>query len=573
MISTVWSIINSKDNSSPAILAPYGNPLTYGEFKSQALHTAYQLYNYGLNKDSKVAIVAYGPEMAVMTMAAMSFFVANPFSLNSKARELEKYFQLCDPSVLVAMEGCQEALEAAKNVRIPIIYLKQRHNGFVGSFSLFNQHSRELNAKEAAITFPSPDDRSLFLLTSGATADPKVVLLKHRNLYAAAKGLAEDMGLNSKDMGLNPGMPLHHAGALCVNLLTSFYAGGSVYLLPEWGGGKSFANTITQNPITWMSGIDGHYRSIALSCKTDGGYRNMVKNHQMKVLRIGSTPSTGELIDMIANTFPNARPFVGYGLTEAPGYIGYMLTPDDIAEHRKSKNNNGFLCRLPHSGLDIKIIGDDGNPVPEGTPGEMVIKGSKVTDGYLVTPSNPQVNEASYTADGYLKTGDLVVQRNVALYLVGRCKDVIRYHAETIIPAEVEDVLKSHEPLLKDRPVYVFGIPNKLDEYARQAVAVVIQLDEESLSDKGKVNALCSNLKTICQDNLQGFKIPTVWIFTDKVPTAGQLNKITRNNMHNAFGLRDMDQVGKVRRELSSFTGPLIWLKNQLQASEVIVRG
>ncbi len=556
MSKTVWDIINSKQDGGLAVLAPYREPLTYGGFKAQILHTTNQLYNYGLDEESRVGVVVHGAEMGVMTMAAMSFFVANPFSVMNKADELEKYFRLCGTKILVTSESCPDALAAAENVGIPVIYLRQRIKGSVGSFSLFNRDGQELKAGQSAIIHPSAEDYSLFLLTSGTTSDPKVVPIRHRNLYASAKGLAEDMGLNSGDMALNPGMPLHHAGGLGVNFLTSFYVGGSVYLLPDWQGGRGFADIITENPITWMTAIDGHYRAIAKNCTHDVDYAGKVRNSRIKVYRIGSTPSTGELVGMVTDMLPNARPLAGFGMTEATGYIGYQLTDEDIASHRQSQNNEGFLCRLPRNGVDIKIIGADGNPVLDGTPGELVIRGDKVITEYLVTPSDPDVNQNSFTSDGYLKTGDLVVERDGVLYIVGRCKDTIRVNAQTVIPAEVEEVLKRHE-LLKNRPVYVFGIPHNK---SGQAVGVVIQVEGEYFSEPEKRHALYGELKRMCQMSLESFKVPGVWVIADQVPTAGLLGKISRSNLHMAFELHKLEDIQSPRKG-SSFL--LTWSTHQ----------
>jgi acyl-CoA synthetase (AMP-forming)/AMP-acid ligase II len=133
----------------------------------------------------------------------------------------------------------------------------------------------------------------------------------------------------------------------------------------------------------------------------------------------------------------------------------------------------------------MRLIDDDDQDVPEGQPGEAIVRGPTVTKGYI---NNPEADKESFI-DGWFRTGDILQQRNGLWYVTDRKKELIKYKGLQVAPAELEGLLLSH-PLIEDAAV--IGVPYQGTEAPR---AYVVLADKKNpLSEKEIMDFVASKL-------------------------------------------------------------------------------
>jgi acyl-CoA synthetase (AMP-forming)/AMP-acid ligase II len=186
-----------------------------------------------------------------------------------------------------------------------------------------------------------------------------------------------------------------------------------------------------------------------------------------------------------------------YGMTEA--------------SHQMSSNPLPPAARVPGSvgvptGTEIDIMDGDGVALPDGIPGEVVIRGPGVMSGYV---NNPAATAEAFFGD-WFRTGDRGVLRDGYLYLVGRIKEMIIRGGENIAPAEIEQVLTGHPGV---RDAVCFGIP---DEKYGELVAAAVTLAPGPGTTAAEPKALIEPKAPIepkaliehCREHLAPFKVP-----------------------------------------------------------------
>jgi len=152
------------------------------------------------------------------------------------------------------------------------------------------------------------------------------------------------------------------------------------------------------------------------------------------------------------------------------------------------------------TGLDIAIFDEDGKSMPDGAPGEVVIRGPNVMRGY---ENNPQANAGAFV-DGWFRTGDLGVLDNAGyLRLIGRLKELINRGGEKIAPREIDEVLEAHPAV---REAVAFGVPHPT--WGEEVAAAVV------LSG----TATEKELLAYCRERLADFKVPRRLHIVESIP-------------------------------------------------------
>ena len=161
-----------------------------------------------------------------------------------------------------------------------------------------------------------------------------------------------------------------------------------------------------------------------------------------------------------------------YGLTECP-----MITFASPSDSDEVRANTAGKAR---QGGEIKIVDADGNRVPTGTPGEILVRGPMLTMGY----ADESLNAAAFDAEGWFRTGDLGSLDAVGnVNISGRVKDVIIRNMENVSPAEVEQLLTDH-PAISD--LAVIGLPDERTGERVVAVVMLVQGATLTLPDLAK---------------------------------------------------------------------------------------
>jgi acyl-CoA synthetase (AMP-forming)/AMP-acid ligase II len=168
--------------------------------------------------------------------------------------------------------------------------------------------------------------------------------------------------------------------------------------------------------------------------------------------------------------------------------------------------------------VEVNIMDEDGQLLPAGSLGEVVVKGANVIDGY---ENNPEANATAFV-DGWFRTGDQgVVDAEGYLRLTGRLKEIINRGGEKISPLEIDDVLLRHPAVAE---ALAFAVPHKsLGEDIQAAVVLKSAVSEQELKEH-------------CAKTLADFKVPHQLHILTELPR-GATGKLQRLNMAKLLGL------------------------------------
>jgi len=305
-----------------------------------------------------------------------------------------------------------------------------------------------------------PSDVAFIQFSSGSTSEPKGVVLTHANIIANCDGTIQAAGLNENDTSLS-WMPLTHDMGLIGFHIMMFAARIHTHLMPT--------ELFVRRPLLWLS-LATKIRATIL-CSPNFGYR-----HYLKVL--GDRPVEGLDLSPVRLIFNGAEPisvplcnefldrleparlkrnamFPVYGLAEASlavsfPEVGSPLQTITLNRHRMNVGDPvEQIARTDKDAIElvsegkpipysrVQITGDDDKPLPDGRIGHVLIGGENVTDGYF---ENPAANAQSFTADKWLKTGDLGVVLGGNLYISGRAKEIIFVNGQNYYPHDIEAI-------------------------------------------------------------------------------------------------------------------------------------
>ncbi|XP_068661327.1 4-coumarate--CoA ligase-like 9 [Aristolochia californica] len=306
-------------------------------------------------------------------------------------------------------------------------------------------------------------DPAAILYSSGTTGSVKGVLLTHRNMIAITAGLH---GLRQLD-GEVPGVslftvPLFHVFGLfmCVRAVATEE---TVVLLEKFDF-VSMLKAIETYKVTYMPVSPPLVVAMAKSPEVD-------KYDLSSLIGVGcgGAPLSKEVTEKFSRRFPNVMVAQGYGLTETCGVVSRTAGPEEIQRY-------GSTGRLAEN-LEAKIVDPEtGEPLPPGKQGELWLRGPSIMRGYV---GDDESTAATLNSEGWLKTGDLCyVDEDGFLYIVDRLKELIKYKAYQVPPAELEALLQSH-PEIADAAV----IPYPDEEAGQIPMAYVVRQPGSDLNE------------------------------------------------------------------------------------------
>jgi long-chain acyl-CoA synthetase len=160
-------------------------------------------------------------------------------------------------------------------------------------------------------------------------------------------------------------------------------------------------------------------------------------------------------------------------------------------------------CGRGMDDAQIKVIDESGNSLPAGEQGELCVRGTCVTNGYL---NKPEVTKEAFDAEGWFHSGDIAfMDEDGYAYIVDRKKDMINVGGEKVFPAEVEDMMINH-PQIKD--LAIVGIPDELKGEAPKAFVVLKEGEGMALEE----------LRAYCKPLMAPYKVPVALEFVDEIP-------------------------------------------------------
>ena len=286
-----------------------------------------------------------------------------------------------------------------------------------------------------------PDDPSDVLFTSGTTGTPKGAVQTHGRTLRVGTDWVAMTGLRAGDRYLMVN-PYFHMFGLKAGILASVAAGAT--MLPEsvFDVDRVLARVAAEG-VTVLPGPPTLYQSILDHPGRSG--------HDLTTLRVAVTGAADipvELVRRVRDELPFSVVITGYGLTEAGTATATAIDDDPVTV--------ATTVGRPRPGFEVRIAGHGGVDPSPGEAGEILLRGGSVLSHYL---DDPEATEAAFSADGWLRTGDLgVLDEAGCLRIVGRVKDMFIVGGFNVYPAEVENFLLEHPSVAQ---AAVVGVPDE----------------------------------------------------------------------------------------------------------------
>ena len=344
------------------------------------------------------------------------------------------------------------------------------------------------------------DDVCLLIYTSGTTAAPKGVQHSHNSFLAEQKAMTTAIAAAPEDVQLVSFPPGHIAGVSSV--FRPLLHGSKTVYVDAWDP-QTVVDLITEHSVTSTAGTPFHLTGI-LDLDSGGA--------QLSTLReflIGAAAVPEELVRRAEES--GIKTFRCYGLSEHP-----TVTCGSVAEPIEARLQTDGP---PMGGVQIRILDETGTPVAAGVDGEVVTRGPDQFVGYLDADLNAEV----FTADGWLRTGDLGhLDINGRLTITDRLKDVIIRAGETLSSGQIEEVLNSHPSVVEG---VVVAAPDR--RYGEVAAAIVVLRPGEQLD----LDELRAHFAT---SGLARQKTPEQLLVVDSLPrtSVGKIRKADLRRQH-----------------------------------------
>ncbi|HYE88596.1 MAG TPA: AMP-binding protein, partial [Vicinamibacterales bacterium] len=343
------------------------------------------------------------------------------------------------------------------------------------------------------------------------TGVSKGAILTHGNLVAnTLQGLEmfKPFIIVGKEVILTA-LPLYHIFAFTANLMIFYLAGGRNILVPSPRPLSNLKAVMLGEPITWFTGVNTLFAGLM--------HEPWFKEQTSWSLK-GSIAGGMALVPVVGERWE--------AMTKTPIYQGYGLTETSpVATLNPFQRAKREAIGVPIPGTDVRLVDDQGHDVAHGEPGELLVKGPQVMQGYWQRPDET----AKVLRDGWLATGDIArMDEDHYLQIVDRKKDMILVSGFNVYPNEVEAVLATH-PAVAD--MAVVGVPD--DECGEIVVAFVTKKDPAITEDA---------IRQHCKASLTGYKVPRMVVFKDDLPKSN-VGKVLRKD------LRDEAQQAYLKRK------------------------
>lgn len=407
----------------------------------------------------------------------------------------------------ISEEHRHKLLRIARRLGTPYLYTERRSLERIGAFAAAVSETQLFESlrsrtflvddlddisRAGSIQRVTPDDTAFIQFSSGSTSEPKGVVLTHGNIIANWRGSTEAAGFNENDVSLS-WMPLTHDMGLIGFHLIMFANRVHSHLMPT--------ELFIRRPLLWLT-LAARIRATIL-CSPNFGYKHYLKvlgdrpveGLDLAAVRLifnGAEPISVELCEEFLTRLAGARlgrntMYPVYGLAEASlavsfPPVGAPLKTITLNRHRMNPGDpvepipahDPQALQLVSEGRAIpytrvRIAGDDDQELAEDRIGHVHMTGDNVTRGYF---EDPQANLAAFTADGWLRTGDLGLKHGGDLYISGRAKEIIFINGQNYYPHDLEAIAQ-RAPGLELGKVVAAGVRRRGAETEQLVVFVL----------------------------------------------------------------------------------------------------
>ena len=489
----------------------------------------------GLEPGARVAIMLpnlpqFAVSMAAVLRAGYTCVNVNPLYT---ARELEHQLRDSGASAIIILESFASTLEKViAQTAVRHVLLTAAGDLFEGLYGKWITFAvRNLKKAVPAFTLPLDDGRTVTMFpqalaegqrqtlspaastldsiaflqyTGGTTGLSKGAMLTHRNIIAAtlqaeawfspALARVGDLGKVNSIAAL----PLYHIFALTLCLL-AIRQGSHMTLIPNPRDMDRFVSVLKKRPFHMLPAVNTLFNGLLMHPE----FKSLDFSHLVVSQAGGMAASEG-----------TAQRW--FEVTGCPMIEGWGMSETCAIGTNNPVNNTRYTgtIGLPLPGIEIAMKDDDGNTVPDGTPGELCIKGPNVMLGYY---NQPAETAAAFTPDGFMRTGDIaVMQEDGQSRIVDRKKDMILVSGFNVFPNELENVISLCPGVVECAAI---GVP---DEKQGEAIKVFVVRRDTSVSE--------DTVLQFCEERLTGYKRPRHIEFRESLPKTN-VGKILRREL------------------------------------------
>ncbi len=449
--------------------------ISYVSLQKIVFQLANALDSLGLKRSDKIAI--YLPNCPQYVYSYLAGFclgaVVVPLDFMLKTDELISCLTHSEAKILITKKKeeisfpeIKKAIPTLKNI---VFIDGTDEGGGISWEALLSQSQTECPSVSI-----DPNDPALIMYTSGTTGSPKGILLNYLHLNGSPEAMKYFVDLTDRDVKLCA-LPLSHIGGL-IYIQNCIHFGITLILMDRFNPFE-FLRNIQDYRVTCFHIVPSMYTAI-LTIKE-------IERFDLSSLRwvvVFGAPSSPDILKRFHQYCPNANFLNGWGMTETcPPNTVTPLGSDKIESIGK-----------PAPNCEIKIFDEQGQELPLGQVGEIVIRGKYIMPGYYKDP------EATSTVkrNGWLWTGDLgKFDEEGYLYIVGRKKEMIKVGGQIVYAPEIEAVLYKHEAVAE---AAVIGLSDKMRGEIVKAFVVL----------KEGIQVSAEELRYFAKDHLANFKVP-----------------------------------------------------------------
>ncbi|OOZ39675.1 long-chain fatty acid--CoA ligase [Solemya pervernicosa gill symbiont] len=472
------------------------NQISFSEFEQRSNNVAAWLQSQGVSNGERIAL--YCPNSIEFALAYFGIIKAGatvvPLNLLLNPQELAFILNNADVGRMIYHVAMSDQVSA----------INEHYSGIEQAVLIGADSEQTINWNNlvdhpeplSEISFNPADDVAVILYTSGTTGQPKGAMLTHRNLAADTWGVKQFLQLKSGRDRLLVVLPMFHAFAATVGMLTPLLHGLSFIPVPRFEH-ELIANAIADNGATIFLGVPSMYNVLLRLSDEAAG-----KLDSLRYCVSGGAAMPVEIMRQFEEKFGKLI-YEGDGPTECSP----VTCVNPIGGVRKIAS-----VGLPIPGVEMKILDDDGNEPAKGEVGEICVRGPTIMKGYW------RLEAETYESffEDWFRTGDLGTEdEDGYFFIVDRKKDMIIVNGMNVYPRMVEEVLYRYEPI---REAAVVGEANEL--HGEVAVAYV------SLNESvGEISS--ADVRSFCREQLGNHQVPRKVFFLDELPknAAGKILK------------------------------------------------
>ncbi|MGK7907433.1 MAG: class I adenylate-forming enzyme family protein [Synechococcus sp.] len=478
---------------------------TYAELKDLADQLARSLIELGIRKGDRIGVFLFNcPEMLLCYYACFKIgAVVVPILHCLKSAELKYIINHSQPKLLISQRAIfSEAISIEKE--LPSVEKYYLIDGRPKDLGPARSLAELLNENLQGTVLPEVDrnDVAIVIYTSGTTGKPKGVPLTHGQLTEHTVSHAKLVDYCSSDRTLL-------CLALCCNfgfshqMLPAAYTGATLEIVPRFEP-ETVLDIVLNRGITMLYMMPVMYNEMIQIAASRG--HSLSNQLRLCVVAGDATP---------LSVFNQFRHYFGLDLCEGLGMTEtqiYTLNP-------LGKNKKLGSVGLPVSYMQVEVQDDRGQTLPTGTVGEVVVKGSIVTKGYL---NNPEATTQSFR-DNWFRTGDLgYFDEDGYLWFKGRIKQIIIRGGSNISPQEVEEAFYQHPDVLEAAAI---GLPDpKWGEKVKAYVA--LKPESNPISEEAMLDYV--------RHRIADYKVPEYIEFVRSLPK-GVTGKIDRRRLRERY--------------------------------------